>query len=197
MIDIAKNGGGFNEWYYLNPNSNKIEKKIGYVAWYKPLDIFIGTAIYEQDIINHIKQFSSNLLCDFQTSYGGYIFAYDDKGNTIAHIKKDLIGKNRWNLKKNGKYLLQEVIKKGQQNDGSFIEYEATINPKTKQPAHKISFLKEFKKLKWIIGTGFYTDELYSDIRNTQEKLKIEFEKELQNIIISTIVFTLLLVILL
>ena len=197
VIDIASNGGGFNEWYYLNPKSNKIEKKIGYAVEYKPLNIFIGTAIYEQDIIDNIKQFSSHLLCDFKTSYGGYIFAYDDKGNTIAHIKKDLIGKNRWNLKKNGRYLLQELIKKGQQKDGSFLEYEATVNPKTKQPANKISFLNEFKKLKWVIGTGFYTDELYNDIKINQKKLKVEFDKELQNIILSAIMFTFVLVIIL
>ena len=194
MIDIASKGGGFNEWYYLNPKSKKIEKKIGYVIVYKPLNIFIGTAIYEQDIIKNIKEFSSHLLCDFKTSYGGYIFAYDDKGNTISHIKKDLIGTNRWNLKKNGRYLLQELIKKGQEKNGNFLEYEATINPKTKKPANKISFLNEFKKLKWVIGTGFYTDELYNDIKTSQEKLKKEFEKELKNIIISAIVFTLILV---
>ncbi len=194
VIDIAKNGGGFNEWYYLNPKSNKIEKKIGYVVIYKPLNIFIGTAVYEQDIIKNIKQFSSHLFYEFKTSYGGYIFAYDDKGNTIAHIKKDLIGVNRWDLKKNGRYLLQDLIKKGQQKGGSFLEYEATINPKTKQAANKISFLNEFKKLKWVIGTGFYTDELYADIKKNQEKLRAEFEKELQTIIISTIIFTLLLI---
>ena len=197
VIDIASNGGGFNEWYYLNPKTNKIEKKIGYVIEYKPLNIFIGTAIYEQDIIKNINDFSSKLLCDFKTSYGGYIFAYDDKGNTISHIKKDLIGVNRWDLKKNGNYLLQELINVGQKKDGGFLEYEATINPKTKQSANKISFLNEFKKLKWVIGTGFYTDELYTDIKDSQDKLRIEFDKELQNIIISAITFTIILILLL
>ena len=195
MIDIASNGGGFNEWYYLNPKTKNIEKKIGYAVEYKPLNIFVGTAIYEQNIIDDIKKFSSILLNDFKTSHGGYIFVYDDKGNTIVHIKKDLIGTNRWNLQKNGRYLLQELIQKGKIEGGSFLEYEATINPKTKKSSNKISYLNEFKKLKWIIGTGFYTDELYNDIKTSQDKLKIEFEKELKNIIFSAISFTVLLII--
>ena len=197
MIKIASKGGGFNEWYYLNPKTKNIEKKIGYAIEYKPLNIFIGTAIYEQNIIDNIKKFSSTLLNDFKTTHGGYVFAYDDKGNTIAHIKKSLIGVNRWDLKKNGKYLLREVIHKGQIKGGSFVEYEATINPKTKKPANKISFLNEFKKLKWVIGTGFYTDDLYNDIKISQAKLKIEFERELQTIIFSTIIVTLILIIVL
>ncbi len=197
IIKIAANGGGFNEWYYLNPKSNKIEKKIGYAVEYKPLNIFIGTAIYEQDIIKNIKDFSSHLLCDFKTSYGGYIFAYDDKGNTIAHVKKELIGINRWDLEKNGKFLLQELIETGHLKNGGFLEYEATINPKTKKPANKISFINEFSQLKWVIGTGFYTDELYADIKSSQNKLRTQFDKELQNILVSAISFTIILIILL
>jgi signal transduction histidine kinase len=184
MIDLSNNGGGFNEWNYLNPKSKNIEKKMGYAVKYKPLNIFVGTAIYEQDIIMHIKSYSSQLLNKFKNTHNGYIFAYDDKGNTISHIKKDLIGINRWNLKKDGKYVLQEIIKKGQDEGGGFIEYTATVNPIINKQANKISFVNEFKQLKWIIGTGFYLDNLYSDIKINQEKLRVEFDRELKDIII-------------
>ena len=197
VIKIAKNGGGFNKWYYINPKNKKIEEKIGYVKFYKPLNIFIGTAIYESEITKNLKHSLSNFLNNFKTFDNGYIFAYNNKGVTIAHIKKDLIGKNRWNLKKKGIFLLQELIKKGEKKGGSFLEYVATINPKTNKPAQKISFVNEFKQLHWIIGTGFYTDELYDDIQKSQDKLKSSFEKEFQHIIISTILFTLILVIIL
>jgi len=177
------------------PVNKKIEKKIEYIVEYKPLHIFIGTAIYEQDIIKNIKQFSSKLLSNFKTSQGGYIFAYDEQGNTIAHIKKELIGTNRWNLQKNGKFLVQEIIKEGKQKGGKFLKYAATTNPNTKQSTHKISYVNEFKKLQWIIGTGFYTDEVYSRIKISQDKLKSQFDKELKNIIISMGISTILLII--
>ena len=193
MIKIAKNGGGFNQWYYINPNTNKTEMKIGYVKEYKPLNIFVGTAIYQNDIIKDIKKYSQELILKYRTSHNGYIFAYDSEGNTIAHIKKDLIGINRWNLYKNGIYPIQDLLKKGQEEGGNFMFYIATVNPKTNKPAQKISYVNEFKKLKWVLGTGFYTEEVAQDIKISQNKLREEFNNDIQNIIITSILITLLL----
>jgi len=189
-IEIAKNGGGFYEWYFINPNTKSIEKKIGYVAIFEPLNIFIGTAIYDNDISDSIESYSGSILSEFRTASGGYIFAYDKSGKTIAHIKKDLIGTNRWNLHKNGRYLVQEIVNKGQVDGGSFMIYEATINPKTELSTKKISYLNEFKELGWIIGTGFYTDELYNDVKTSQDILQSEFNEELKRIVISSIILT-------
>ena len=197
MIKIAKSGGGFNKWYYINPNTNKTEMKIGYAKEYAPLNIFVGTAIYKNDIIKDIKEDAQQLLLKYRTSHNGYIFAYDDKGNTISHIKTSLIGKNRWNLKKGDKYPLRDLLKQGQKEGGSFIFYEATINPKTGLPAKKISYVNEFKKLHWVLGTGFYVDEVEKDIQETQNKLKEEFNNDIKNIIITSIMITLILILIL
>jgi len=96
-----------------------------------------------------------------------------------------------------GQLLIQQLIEAGQKDGGSFLKYNATINPNARQSTNKISFMNKFEKLGWIVGTGFYTKKLYSDIKINQEKLKAEFGKELKNIIISAIVSTLILVILL
>ena len=197
MIKIAKNGGGFNQWYYINPNTNKTEMKIGYAEEYKPLNIFIGTAIYENDIIKGLKEDSKKLILKYRTSHNGYIFAYDKEGTTIAHIKSSLIGVNRWNLNKNGKYPVQDLLKKGQADGGNFIFYEATVNPKTGLPAKKVSYVNEFKKFNWVLGTGFYVDEVEKNIKNTQKKLQEEFNNDIKKIIITSIIITFILILIL
>ncbi|MEI7432866.1 MAG: cache domain-containing protein [Methanomicrobiales archaeon] len=50
LMDVAKNGSGFVEYYYLNPtHNNAIEKKLGYVmkvddSWWLGSGIYAGTA---------------------------------------------------------------------------------------------------------------------------------------------------------
>ena len=197
MIKIAKSGGGFNQWYYINPNTNKTEMKIGYAKEYKPLNIFVGTAIYKNDIIKDIKKDSQKLILNYRTSHNGYIFAYNKKGTTIAHIKNSLIGINRWDLNKNGKYPIQDLLKKGQEEGGNYIFYQATINPKTGLPAKKISYVNEFKKLNWVLGTGFYVDEVAKDIKASQNKLQKEFNNDIKKIILTSIIITLILILIL
>ncbi len=99
----------------------------------------------------------------------GYIFAYDLKGNTISHIKKNLVGTNRWNHKKNGEFIIQNMIQKAKRDNAFYIEYLATVNPKTNLPAQKVSYVKLIDSIGWIIGTGIYVDDLEQDIRNEKE----------------------------
>ncbi len=197
-IDIASKGGGYNEWYYTNPNTKEISKKLGYISLYKPLNIFIGTALYDKHLLKHIKEHSQELLLNFKTINNGYIFAYDKKGNVISHINKDLIGVNRWNLKIDNKYPIQNLIKKGEQFGGSYLKkYKAATNPNKNKSLSKISYVIECKTLQWVIGTGFYTDKLYENIKINQQQLQIKFKNNLQNIIFTALLITILFTILL
>ncbi len=197
MIKKLKKGDGFNQWYYTNPKTKKIEKKIGYAALYKPLNIFIGTAIYEIDIIKTLENYTKQLFKNFHILKKGHIFAYDYKGKTISNCVENLIDTNRWNYKLNGKFPIQELIKNGQKNNGSFIEYKSIINPESKIKTDKISYIRHIKELNWIVGTGFYTDKLYKNIKDNQEKLHSEFKKELNNVLLTVLLVVIVLILML
>ncbi|NPA55156.1 MAG: response regulator [Epsilonproteobacteria bacterium] len=47
---LHKHNATFETWYYYKPNTNKILKKLGYAMYFKPLDIFIGSAVYYDNI---------------------------------------------------------------------------------------------------------------------------------------------------
>ncbi len=126
----------------------------------------------------------------------GYIFIMDFKGNTIYHPDHSQIGKNRWNLKRNGQMIVQTITKAVLKHpEGAFVEYWA-YNPLGKRPIKKISYVKEYKPLHIYLGTGVYLDYLDKKLLQKQEEnrqLYINLFKKI--LIISLIILTIILII--
>ena len=130
--------------------------------------------VYIYENINNIKQkiysFIPDLFDAFRFGKRGYIFVYDDKGNCYYHYDKKFIGKNRWNLKRNGIYVLQLLIKKAKEfPNGTYVKYIA-FNPDGK-PAPKISYVVYFKPLNLLLGSGVYLEKLDSKLKELNKGL--------------------------
>jgi methyl-accepting chemotaxis protein len=137
------------------------------------------TAIYneeknrlsKQEIQEEILQLAS------KTKYGkdGYFVVFDTSGKTLMHIKPSFIGKNLYNLKDtNGKYIMQEMIKKATSQKGEgFVDYYWPT-PDSKKPQLKISYAKMFKELNFIIMTGAYTKNLTQKLQNDAKNVLLE-----------------------
>ncbi len=174
-------------------NKNIIKNDINYLV-----NIVSTNAKYFKKLEkNKLEDFTKQLFQDFNNAGKGYIFAYDHSGKTIFHVNKTLINTNRWNLKIDNKYMVQDIIKYGQKTGGSFVEYKATVNPNSKTDVAKISYVNQIKELNWIIGTGFYTQKLQKDIQNKRDKLHKEFKKDLNKIIFTITPIVVILVLLL
>jgi len=148
----------------------------------------IANVINNNQLINNstkenLQKETQKFLNNFRFDNNNYIFAYDLKGNTISHIKQSLVGKNRWSLKKDGKFVVQELIKNAQKDNGHFMEYVATINPNTNLPAKKISYVTKLKNIDWIIGTGIYVE----DLKKIIEVKELNLMEELNNTIITNV----------
>ncbi len=140
------------------------------------------------------KEEAQAFLIDSVFGDKGYFFAYTYDGVTISHIKKDLIGKNRFYLKKDGKYILQEIISIGKQQEGGYLEYTATLDPATKMSAKKISYINHYDRFGWIIGTGMYTTQINNNIFKQKEKFNISARKMIQSTVIYVVIFTILII---
>lgn len=193
FLDFLKfNSEGFLTWKWFKPNESITKEKIGYIKEFKPLNIFIGSAKYEEDIYFSTMTKLQELLSIMTFYNQGYVFAYDYTGVTISHVQKELISKNRWHLNSDGKYIVQDIIKKGKQNDGGFIEYATTIDPLTNKPSKKISYVKSFDKFDWVIGTGVYTDYIEKNIIKIEKKLDKQLDSMIYNVICFSFIITLL-----
>ncbi len=197
FIQVAKTAKeGYLSWQWEKPNGTVPKDKIGYIKYFEPLELIIGTARYTEDIKELVKKEAQEFLVNFKYSNEGYFFAATYDGTGISHIKKDFIGKNLWNLKdKNGKYYLRDIINTGKQPNGGFQEYTAAINPKTKKPEKKISYIKDYPAFGWVIGTGVYTTELNNFLYEQKQKLKEETKKIIEKTVIYVSVLTLFIVI--
>ena len=195
LLFLEKKNAGYVSWKWYKPNKNKekkteVKEKIGYLKKFAPLNIFIGSAKYKEDIDSSVKNNLQELLNIIRYDKNNYIFAYDELGNTISHIKKDLIGKNRWDVSSNGRVLIQEIVKKAFTTDGSYIKYSATINPSIKKSSEKISYVKLFKRTNWAIGTGMYNSIIFENIKNKQKLMKKNLDNTIYDVIIYSFFIT-------
>lgn len=187
---VRKKKEGFVSWKWYKPNEKVRKNKIGYLKRFDDLEIFVASAKYEEDILNEAKKELQSLLNIITFDKNGYIFAYDKLGNTISHSKKTLLGKNRWTLNRNGRYLVQEIISKANREEGGYIRYLSTYNPSTQKAGEKISYVKNYDTFNWAIGSGEYTDEIVSSIFKKQKELKNKLDLLIENILVISVLIT-------
>jgi len=101
-------------------------------------------------------------------SYGerkdGYIFVYDYDGTALAmRPKPALEGKNMILLSdKNGVRLIAELIAAARQG-GGFVTY-VWDKPSKGAAVDKLSYAVGFPKWNWMLGTGFYIDDIEDQV---------------------------------
>ena len=97
-------------------------------------------------------------------SYGerkdGYVFVYDFDGTALAmRPKPALEGKNMISLTdKNGVRLIAELISAARQG-GGFVTY-VWDKPSKGMAVDKLSYAVSFPRWNWMLGTGFYIDDI-------------------------------------
>ena len=198
MAKLAKeNQESFYTWWWYKPNDTTQQyKKIGFSRYFEPFDWFIGTGEYVQDFENDIKQQMIQNINQIRYGKNGYIFVFDYDGINVCHINPEYVGKNRIDIEDvNGFKIAQEIIKSAQ-NGGGFIQYIGTIQPTTGKPSEKISYVKNFDRWRWAVGSGAYLNDIDSIVDKNTKELKKFYEDELNRIIFFsiflTIVFTIL-----
>jgi len=196
MRDITKKyKEGFYTWWWYKPNNNKVQfKKIGFGKYFEPLDCFIGTGEYVKDFEESIKNFITQRFSKYKYGKNSYIFILDKKGNVLSHIDNSLIGKNLMNIKdKEGIPFIKDMIEKSKEMEG-FVEYtyaKGVIDVKTK----KISYIKKFNDWDWIIGSGFYNDDLDQLIEQKKVELKKQNSEQIKLIILISSLIILIVII--
>jgi methyl-accepting chemotaxis protein len=108
------------------------------------------------------KKLGADLIRDMR--YGdkkdGYFFVDTTEGvNVVLYGDKATEGRNRINDNADGVYYVKELIKAGQKADGDFVNY---MYPKKGEgmAKQKRSYALEFKPFGWVVGTGYYLEDL-------------------------------------
>ncbi|MGH1430549.1 MAG: methyl-accepting chemotaxis protein [Neptuniibacter sp.] len=110
-------------------------------------------------------------------SYGekgdGYIFVYKYDGTNLAtRPKPQLKGKNLIDLKDtNGVYIIKDLISAAKKG-GGFVEYVWAKPSKNNADVDKLSYAVGLEKWQWMIGTGFYVDDINDTVVEAEAELE-------------------------
>ncbi|PHO08895.1 histidine kinase [Malaciobacter canalis] len=183
----------FDTYYWYKPNDKKPYKKISFYKYFEPYDVVIGSGEYINDFEKEVKKRVLEYVNLVRYSDFGYIFIIDYDFNYLSHIRKDNIGENVLNIEdgKNIHRVLKDMKIIAQNGEGyySYIQYK---KPKTNLPTKKISFVKGLNNWDWMIGTGFYQDDIEQSLMKKEEELNEKFFSYITNVIIISSALSLL-----
>jgi len=197
MIDLAaEKGEGFYSYKWTKPGvDDNTHEKVSFIKLFKPYNWIIGTGVYVDDYETGLK---NEILEEigkirFGENDSGYVFVISYDGITLMNdYQRNLIGQNTWGLEDvNGLKLFQEQRKAVENPDGDFIKY-IWQNPNTNKISEKISFMKGFPEWQWMIGAGFYVDNVDPVIEDMHDELYDELRQEIYEYLVIIVLITVL-----
>ena len=192
---IADKTERYDQYYWENPNSKvNNSKKISFYKYFEPFNVAIGSGEYVEDFEKQIQKKALEFINLIHYGKSGYIFIINYDGIYLNHIRPEYIGKSA--TENNDTVDIQKVISDLitiSKNGEGFYSYTQNKKPNTNLPTHKISFVKGLNDWNWMIGTGFYEDEISETIKKREQELNEKFDTYAKNIFILSIFLTLVL----
>ena len=219
FVEVCENKGeGCVKYDWPKPDSSGLtpdKPKLSYVRLFKDWNWVIGTGIYIDDAIEDGKTKTISDIKQMGYDDGvGYFWINDITKPTpkmIMHpTKPKLDGKILDDPKYNttlGKYTdvdkgqnLFEAFAKVCETQGSgYVDYEwpkPTEKGLTKsQP--KMSYVKLYEPLGWIVGSGAYIDDIESEISKRKKAIKEQIDALIQKVLISSFIIIFLVMVIL
>lgn len=156
-------------------------KKVGHFNWY------MGSTEYLDTTTKEIENSSIEILRNINKNVSEYFFIIDQKGNSILHpTNPEFEGHNL--LQSEQGNIIADFIKKAGTESTDFCEYQWK-NPNNGKKETKLSYVQRIPNSDWIIGTGFYTDEIDQAVEVKKQKLLLLYEKEFNKIILFSLFF--------
>lgn len=100
-----------------------------------------------------------------QYDNSNYLFAYTEAGRRIAlGSSSSGVGDSFWHVQDpNGKYVVQDLIEAARDKDGYYLyHWPRTTDSSTPQP--KLSYTVWLDEWNWVVGTGFYIDDIDNEL---------------------------------
>ncbi|GGB09124.1 methyl-accepting chemotaxis protein [Agarivorans gilvus] len=126
------------------------------------------------------------ILKSLEYGESGYIFGYSAEGIRIFSGSSDKgLGENFWSLQdKQGQYLIQGLIKASKNKQ--FYTYHFP-KPGQTEALPKLSYAIFLERWNLMMGTGFYTDDIETVIRELEQQSEQSLKSSLQLIAVSVV----------
>ena len=170
-----------------------IYPKITFVKVFKPLNLYMGTGMYIDDVKKQNKEYIKDLILQLnEQSPNRYIFlaelhVSDKKENAVKiiihpNMETGYIMDNALSAK------IHQLIN----NSKNYLTYKFA-HPDGTKDISKTSYIVCNKEWGWIIGTGFYASDIDEELHVWDTKLNKMLQKSIVTYIIILILFSILL----
>jgi len=175
---------GYLDYNIFTPNDNSKttpQKKITFIKRFNHFNWYFGSKQYTQDYFPKFRDEIAQKISTVRFRYGGYIFFNQADGRPVVMDGK--VYKGELNMltqteDKRHKIFKQQLDVVENNPEGGFFYYEWNKMDKT-EPSEKCSYVQLFKEYNWLIGAGFYLDEINESIREQQQMLKSDQQKDI------------------
>lgn len=150
---------GFINYYSKSEGitSDSLLYKHSYVKKFKPFNWYIGSKEYLADFEENLKNEVLGRLANIRFDNDGYIFIQSSNNEPIMSAGS-IIHQSKlthFNIELKDRINITEVANKG----GGFVEYKYH-RPGELQNETKISYVELIKEWNWIVGAGFYSNDV-------------------------------------
>lgn len=196
------NGSGFVNYVWPKPTAQGLTEeveKLSFVYHVKEWGWVLGTGIYLDDArTDIIASILENLKTLKYNDGQGYFWINDMQlpyPSMVMHpVLSDLNGKILDDTTFNattgtGENFYQVMVKKATASGSGYVEY-MWPNPATGKREPKLSYIKRFEPLNWVVGTGSFVNHIQEKIQAKEE----EIDARVRNIIFITIGISILLI---
>lgn len=211
FVDVcSENGEGFVDYLWPKPTENGVtedQPKLSYVKLIPEWNWIIGTGIYVDDAIADAKQKSIDTIKSMAYDDGvGYFWINDTTlpyPTMIMHPKSpQLDGLVLDNPKYNVAYddnsnLFQAFVEVSLAEGDGYVDYLwpkpiiSEDGEELSEDREKLSYVRLIPEWNWVIGTGFYIDDIQEHIDSSRQELN----KEIRNLTLMFIAATLILLV--
>jgi two-component system, sensor histidine kinase len=173
---VREKGEGYSEYLWRKPGAEgEKHRKIAFITLFAPYDWIIGTGEYLDDVTSRIQREVIERLSRITFGQNGYLFGSTFDGEPL--FTNGMItagGPNVLDLTDpNGVKIIQIQRDAAQKPDGGFVEY-SWKKLTSEEPSPKIAFVKSVPEWRWIIGSGFYADDVDTEILAKREALRAQ-----------------------
>ncbi|WP_320033876.1 cache domain-containing protein [Halarcobacter sp.] len=184
----------FLTWWYHKPNDmQKQYKKLGFNKHFEPYNWFIGTGEYFNDFEDDVKKNVIKYIKNYNFTNSEYFFVLNYDGKYLNHADEELIGTNAFEVGNTKPEDIEKIIDAGKNNSSNFVSYVQLRKPNTDMSAKKTSYVKGIDNWQWIIGKGFYENEVNEIIKKEEKLINQRLRDNLKQLILFTIVLTIIL----
>ena len=201
-VSMAHDNGGFVNYIWPKPTAQGLTeevKKLSFVYHVKAWGWVLGTGIYLDDartdiissILENLKTLKYNdgqgyfWINDMQEPYPTMIMH-----PVISELNGKVLDDTTFNATKGTRENFYRVmVQKARSSGSGYVEY-MWPNPATGKREQKLSYVKKFEPLNWVVGTGSFISHIEEKIAAKES----EIAERVRNIIFITIGISILLI---